>query len=111
MAMPIIDLPRTYNAAEHFVDRHLDEGRADKIAFVDAAGRHTYRDLAEQVNRAARALFAQGIRREQRVMTGMLDSVEFVAVFFGAISAGRRSPTGRSRSTVPGWIEAAAVEY
>ena len=83
-----VRLPRIYNAARHFIDRHLDEGRADKVAFIDADGSHTYGALAARVNQAARVLAGRGIGAEQRVMMGMLDSVDFVAVFFGAMKLG-----------------------
>ena len=86
--MPALVLPRTYNAASHFVDRHLDEGRADKTAFIDADGEHTFAALAERVNRAARAFAEAGVRPEERVMIGLLDSIDFVAVFFGAMKLG-----------------------
>ena len=86
--MSRIELPRRYNAVEHFVDRHLTEGRADKIAFIDASGAHTYAALAARVNQAARVLAEAGIQAEQRVMMAMLDSIDFVAVFFGAIRIG-----------------------
>ena len=41
------------NAAEYFVDRHLAEGRSEKIAFREASGakRHlSYGALADQSN-------------------------------------------------------------
>ena len=86
--MPSLDLPRHYNAATHFIDRHLQEGRADKAAYIDAEGTHSYRSLAARVNQAARVLAGHGVRPEQRVMMGMLDSIDFVAVFFGALKLG-----------------------
>lgn len=32
---PALDIPRAHNAAVDFVDRHLTEGRAAKVAFLD----------------------------------------------------------------------------
>jgi benzoate-CoA ligase family protein len=81
-------VPRDYNAAVDLVDRHLDEGRGAKVAFIDDAGPHTYAALAERVNRAGNALRALGVQAEQRVMMCMLDTFDFPAVFFGAIKAG-----------------------
>jgi 4-hydroxybenzoate-CoA ligase/benzoate-CoA ligase len=83
-----VDLPRRYNAASHFVDRHLAEGRGDKIAFIDDQGRHSYADLARRVNQAGNLLKAQGVRMEQRVMLCLLDGIDFPALFFGAIKLG-----------------------
>ena len=45
------------NAAEYFVDRHLAEGRSEKIAFREASGakRHlSYGALADQSNQLHR---------------------------------------------------------
>jgi 4-hydroxybenzoate-CoA ligase len=82
------EVPRAFNAATWFVDRHLDEGRGDKAAFIDADGRHTYAELALMVNRVANALTGAGVRPEARVAMIMLDTVAFPATFFGAIKAG-----------------------
>ena len=83
-----ITLPREYNAAVEFIDANLARGRAGKVAFVDAAGRYTYGELAERVNRAGNALRALGAGMETRVMMCLLDGIDFPAVFWGAIKAG-----------------------
>ena len=85
---PLVAVPNEYNAAVDFVDRHLVEGRGEKVAFVDDDTSLTYAGLAEQVNRAASALRDLGVRMEQRVMLLLLDTVTFPAVFFGAIKIG-----------------------
>jgi 4-hydroxybenzoate-CoA ligase/benzoate-CoA ligase len=81
-------LPREYNAATHFVDRHLAEGRSARRAFTDDARSLTYAELADGVARAGNALLALGVEPEQRVALCMLDSVDFPCVFWGAIKAG-----------------------
>jgi len=83
-----LELPRRYNAATHFIDRHVAEGRGAKVAFIDDRGSHTYADLAARVNRAGNLLKAQGVQREQRVLMAMLDSIDFPALFFGALKIG-----------------------
>ncbi|HEX6957402.1 MAG TPA: benzoate-CoA ligase family protein [Ferrovibrio sp.] len=83
-----LELPRRYNAASHFIDRHLVEGRGDKIAFIDDKGSYTYADLAARVNRAGNLLKSQGVRPEQRVMLALLDGIDFPAMFFGAMKIG-----------------------
>jgi benzoate-CoA ligase len=85
---PRVDLPRDYNAAYDLVQRHVDDGRGDRIAVIDDDGRHTYRAVAERVLRAAGALAALGVVPEQRVALCMVDSVDFVATFLGAIALG-----------------------
>jgi len=83
-----IELPREYNAAVEFIDVNLAKGRAEKTAFIDAAGRYTYGELTERVNRAGNALRALGAGQEARVLMCMLDGIDFPAVFWGAIKAG-----------------------
>ncbi|WP_416897759.1 MAG: benzoate-CoA ligase family protein [Minwuia sp.] len=85
---PAISIPRSYNAASDFIDRHIAEGRGDRIAFVDDRESITFAELAERVNRAGNALKAMGLGPEDRIMMAMLDTVDFPAVFFGAIKAG-----------------------
>jgi benzoate-CoA ligase len=85
---PIIDIPRDYNAAHDLIERNLVAGRAGKIAYIDDAGRYTYGELAQRVNRAANALTGLGLEMEQRIMLCHLDTVDFPSVFLGAIKAG-----------------------
>ena len=83
-----MELPRDYNAAVDLIGRNLAAGRAGKVAYIDDAGSCTYGQLAERVDRAANALRALGIEREQRIAIAMLDSADWVALFLGAIKAG-----------------------
>lgn len=78
------------NAASWFVDRHSDEGRADKVAFREAwdGGRElTYGHLAEQSGRVADALLHAGVKREERAALFVLDQIEFPLIFWGAIKS------------------------
>lgn len=81
-------VPAEFNAAAYFVDRHLDEGRGDKTAFIDDRGSCSYAELSRRVNRAANALRQLGLDQEDRVALAVLDGVEFPALFWGAIKAG-----------------------
>lgn len=83
-----LELPRRYNAATHFIDRHIAEGRGAKTAFIDDKGSCTYAELAARVNRAGNLLKAQGVKPEQRVLLAMLDSIDFPAMFWGAMKIG-----------------------
>ena len=79
------------NAALYFVDRHLEEGRAGKVAFREADGLKrtlTYGQLAEESARFAGALERHGVRREERIAMIVRDQIEFPVVFWGAIKAG-----------------------
>ena len=83
-----MEFPRDYNAAVDFVDRHLAEGRAEKVAFLDPERRLTYGELAADCKRLGHLLAAAGIGREARVAMIALDTVDFPVIFWGAIRAG-----------------------
>jgi 4-hydroxybenzoate-CoA ligase len=79
------------NAAIWFVDRHLSEGRGEKVAFREADGEQrslTYNQLAEATARFGGALLRHGVRREERVAMIVRDQIEFPVVFWGALKAG-----------------------
>ena len=80
--------PRVFNAAADLLDGNLSAGRGSKLAYIDDSGRYTYDELSKRVNRCANALIALGIRREQRILVALHDSIDFPTVFLGAIKAG-----------------------
>src|SRR5260370_40999426 len=55
------------NAADYFIDRHLREGRGDRLAFVDPWRSLTYAQLADAAARVAAGLRGPGIERERRL--------------------------------------------
>ena len=81
-------LPEIFNAASHFVDRHVAEGRGAKVAIECGDERVTYGLLAERVNRIGSALRGIGVQPEQRVALILQDTPAFAYAFFGAIKAG-----------------------
>jgi benzoate-CoA ligase len=81
-------LPREFNAAYDFIERNLQAGRGGKVAYIHDSGRCTYDELAARVNRSANVLAGLGIPQESRVMLCMLDTIEYPAMFLGAIKAG-----------------------
>jgi 4-hydroxybenzoate-CoA ligase len=78
----------SYNAVTWLLDRNVDEGRGAKLAFTDTVSELTYGGLQRQSRRVANMLRRLGVRREERVAMIMLDTVDFPAVFLGAIRAG-----------------------
>jgi benzoate-CoA ligase len=86
-APPASEIPAFYNAAVDLIERNLPE-RAEKTAFVDEQGSYTYGELARRADRAAGALRGLGLHEEQRVVLGLLDTIDFPAAFLGAIKAG-----------------------
>jgi benzoate-CoA ligase len=85
---PVVTVPRDYNAAHDLIERNLVAGRGGKLAYIDDHGSYTYLQLAERVNRAADALVSLGLGMETRIMLAHHDTVDFPAVFLGAIKAG-----------------------
>src|SRR5437588_9834290 len=77
-----------YNAVTDLLDRNIDEGRGNKIAFIDRKRQVTYRQLQAESCRVAHLLKKLGIRQEQRVALIMLDTVDYPAMFLGAMRAG-----------------------
>ena len=86
--MSTIELPDRLNAATVFVDRHLEEGRAEKTSILCGDEEISYRLLAERVNRFGNALLDLGIKMEERIAIIMPDSPECVYAFFGTIKTG-----------------------
>ncbi|MCY4316662.1 MAG: benzoate-CoA ligase family protein [Roseovarius sp.] len=81
----------TGNAANWFLNRHLKEGRSEKIAFREAweGGREiSYGAFSEQSGHVASAFARAGINREERAAMFVLDQIEFPLIFWGALKVG-----------------------
>ncbi len=82
------DIPRDFNAAAWFVDRHVREGRAGRLAILHDGRRLTYGDVVPATNRVGNALKQLGVRMEQRVLLLLPDCPEFVYAFWGTLKIG-----------------------
>ena len=82
------DTSGSYNAVTFLLDRNVDEGRGGKLAYNDTVSELSYGELQKETRRVANMLRRLGVRREERVAMIMLDTVDFPAVFLGAIRAG-----------------------
>src|SRR5690349_19469343 len=80
--------PALFNACDYLLDRHIREGRGDKLALTGVAGDISYAELAGRVAHAARGLRGLGLQAEQRVVMVMADSPEFVVVYLAAMRIG-----------------------
>ncbi len=78
----------TFNAADYFVDRHIQCGRGDNIAVICGDRTLTYAQIAEGVNRFGNALKDMGVRMESRVALLLHDTEIYPQAFFGAIKIG-----------------------
>ncbi|OZI18058.1 MULTISPECIES: benzoate-CoA ligase family protein [Bordetella] len=78
--------PLELNFASHLAA--LNAPRASKPAYIDDIRTLTYGELAERAARFAGALRQLGLRREERVLLLMHDSVDWPVAFLGALHAG-----------------------
>ncbi|HZS35112.1 MAG TPA: acyl-CoA synthetase [Methylomirabilota bacterium] len=62
------DYPRRLNSTEELLDRHVESGRADRVAILYEDQRITYRQLHAAVVRLASALQALGLEADDRVL-------------------------------------------
>jgi len=80
--------PEPYNAAEHFIDRHIAERRSNQAAIRTPHREVSYAELLDSVNRFGNALRSLGIRAGDRVLMIAKDCPEFFFVFWGAVKIG-----------------------
>jgi benzoate-CoA ligase family protein len=81
-------LAEMLNASWYLLDRRLEAGEGDRVAFEQGDERVTYTDLSARVARVAGALRSIGVRPEERVPLVMLDGIDWVASFLGALRIG-----------------------
>ncbi|MGA7791266.1 MAG: benzoate-CoA ligase family protein [Xanthobacteraceae bacterium] len=81
-------IPRDYNFAADILKRNLDAGRGGKAAYIDQRGEYSYAELAERVESFGRVLRSLGVRREERILICLLDTIDWPTAFLGAIKAG-----------------------
>lgn len=77
-----------FNLTDYFVDRHVSEGRADKVAIRCGDAALTYGMVAENVNRTGNGLRSLGLEQEQRVLLLLPDCPEFAIAYFAVMKIG-----------------------
>ena len=85
---PVFTFSDSFNVSVHMIDRHLNEGRANRLAYITDHEKVTYGQLAERVNRCGNALLSTGIPPRERMLMIVKDCPEFVYLYYGAIKAG-----------------------
>ena len=80
--LPEVRLPHKLNPCEHFLDRHIREGRGGQVAIIHRDRRVTFNQFQDEVNRLANVLKARGIGKYDRVMVRMPNRPEFIATCF-----------------------------
>ncbi len=82
------DIVRDYNFAADIIESNLAAGRAGKAAFIDANGSWSYGQLADRAARFGAMLRAKGLRREERILICLHDTIDWPTAFLGALKAG-----------------------
>ena len=78
--------PERFNFAHATLARNA--ARGNKLAYIDDLETLSYRELDRRVRAAAAAYIASGLRREERVLLCLQDTVDFPVAFLGALYAG-----------------------
>src|SRR5919202_2509331 len=87
--LPDLRYPDRLNAAVELLDRHVREGRGDRTALVSPAGRCSYAELQERVNRIARVLVDDfGLVPGERVLLRSANNPTMAALHFAVLEAG-----------------------
>lgn len=86
--MEAIEFPESLNLCVEYVDRNVREGRGDATALLYGDESFTYRQVLENVCRAANLLEEVGLQPEQRVLLALSDHPEFVFFWFAAVRMG-----------------------
>jgi 4-hydroxybenzoate-CoA ligase len=76
------------NAALYFIDRHANEGRGAKVAFIQGGRSLSYAELKRDTDKMVGFYKSFGIERESRVAMLVLDCLEFPIIFWGSLKAG-----------------------
>lgn len=84
----VLPVPEEFNLAAFLLDRHLNEGRENKVAVYYRGEAITYGELARAANRVGNALLGLGIERENRVVICLPDCPQFLACYFGTMKIG-----------------------
>jgi benzoate-CoA ligase len=84
--MPAAAPPAQFNFAAQLFERNA--ARASKVAYTDDRGTLSYDELARQSRCMAAALRAIGVRRDERVLLVMQDTLHWPVSFLGCLYAG-----------------------
>lgn len=87
--LPELQFPAQLNCASELLDRHITEGRGDRICVRGPHDCWTYRDLWERSNRIANVLVHDmGLVPGNRVLLHAPNTPMMVACWFGIVKAG-----------------------
>ena len=81
------NIKKEYNAAFDLVDRNLTK-HADKVAFIDNNKCITYKDLNKNIQNIAKKFIDLGLKKDDRIIICVYDSIYYPICFLGAIWSG-----------------------
>ena len=87
-ALPELQYPLRFNAAEEFLDRPIARGWADRPVYLFGERRITYQELAMDVNRLGNAMVRLGIRPGDRVLLRIPDRPEHAVCILALLKIG-----------------------
>lgn len=87
--LPELQFPAQLNCAAELLDRHVQEGRGERLCVQGPRDRWTYRDLWERANQIANVLIKDmGLVPGNRVLLHAPNTPMMVACWFGIVKAG-----------------------
>ena len=88
--LPALRYPERLNAATFFLDRHIAEGRGERLCAIgDDGTAYTYRQMMEWANRIANVLVNRfGLVPGNRVLLRSANTPALVAAWFAVLKAG-----------------------
>ncbi len=87
--LPALQFPPQLNCATELLDRHIADGRGERICLRGSSVTWTYAELQQQANRVANVLVTEmGLVPGNRVLLRAPNTPLLVAAWFGVIKAG-----------------------
>ncbi|TQV70156.1 benzoate-CoA ligase family protein [Exilibacterium tricleocarpae] len=83
-----IEFPETFNLADYYLNRRIDEGMGAKTAVLFGRRAYSYAEVAQRTGALSRYLLDLGLRRDERVYIVLPDSPAFVWSLFATWKAG-----------------------
>ncbi len=80
--------PERFNLSTYYLDRNIEEGRADRVALIQGQETRTFAEIVDRVRRLSAFLRSVGVRPEDRVLLVLPDGFEFAEAFFACLRVG-----------------------
>ena len=87
--LPELQYPERLNCIAELLDRHVEQGRGDRIALISPSETWTYAELQARVNRIANVLVRDlGFVPGERVLLRSANNPMMLAIYFAVLKAG-----------------------